>query len=282
MILNLGESKWLVKFFQVNRVRADLLLVEQGLAETRSRAQALILAGVVLNQHGHRIEKAGSMLSNDTVLRLQHEVLPYVSRGGVKLKAALDYFSIKLNDKVCLDVGASTGGFTDCALKSGAKKVYALDVGMNQLAWSLRNDSRVVVLEKTNIRTCSEKLIQEGCDFLCIDVSFISLLLVLESALRFTTTRVEVVALLKPQFEVGRQEVGKGGIVREPQARQRCVEQLHRFFWMQGLRKLKCTASPILGAKGNKEFLLYGAKINSIDPREENYQKLGYGTEFYI
>ena len=265
----------------VARIRADLLLVEQGLADTRSRAQALILAGVVLNQDGHRIEKAGTMLGHDTVLRLQNEVLPYVSRGGLKLKAALDAFNVTLIDKVCLDVGASTGGFTDCALKSGASKVYALDVGVNQLAWSLRNNPSVVVLEKTNIRTCAEQLIHESCHFLCIDVSFISLRLVLEHALRFCIPTVEVIALVKPQFEVGRQEVGKGGIVRDPHARQRCVEELHRFFWEEEVRGLKCIPSPILGAKGNKEFLLYGAKRTSIGLKDENYQKLHYDTDFY-
>jgi len=266
----------------MGKLRADLLLVEQGLAQTRTRAQSLILAGVVLDQDGHRVDKSGTMLKMETVLRLQNNPIPYVSRGGLKLKAALDTFTLDLRDKVCLDVGASTGGFTDCVLKSGARKVYALDVGVNQLAWALRNDSRVKVFEKTNIRTCSEDLISEPCDFLCIDVSFISLRLVLGNALRFTSPQAEIVALIKPQFEVGKGDVGKGGIVRDPEARQEVVEALHRYFWEQGLEALKCMASPILGAKGNKEFLIYGKRAARKDLGDKDYPKVDLGREFYL
>tara|TARA_Y100001934_G_C12326575_1_gene762899 strand:+ start:978 stop:1778 length:801 start_codon:yes stop_codon:yes gene_type:complete len=266
----------------MGKVRADVLVFEQGLADSRTRAQALILAGAVLDQDGHRIDKAGTLLSADTALRLQNDPLPYVSRGGLKLKAALDHFNISLKDKICLDVGASTGGFSDCALQAGARKIYALDVGVNQLAWSLRNDDRIEVFEKTNIRTCPGTLIENHCAFICIDVSFISLSLVLAPALRFAESEVEVVALIKPQFEAGKADVGKGGIVRDAGIRREVVSRIAEHFFAEGLGDLGCIASPILGAKGNKEFLIYGRRGQNIK-LSQNHPLIGeFDDEFFI
>lgn len=240
--------------------RADVLLVEQGLAETRTRAQALILAGAVVDAHAQRIDKPGAMLASSTVLRLKEQPLPYVSRGGLKLAAALQRFEVAVQGAICLDVGASTGGFTDCLLQAGAAKVYALDVGYGQLAWSLRQDPRVVVLERCNIRSAPDTLIAEPCGLMVIDVSFISLRLVLPPALRFTSADAQVVALVKPQFEVGRADIGKGGIVRDAQARQRALDEIYAEMGALGLGDLQSMESPIVGAKGNHEFLLSGRR----------------------
>ena len=266
----------------MGKVRADVLVFEQGLADSRNRAQALILAGAVLDQDGHRIDKAGTMLSSETVLRLQNDPLPYVSRGGLKLKAALDHFNVSLKDKICLDVGASTGGFSDCALQAGARKIYALDVGVNQLAWALRNDARVEVLEKTNIRTCPDTLLEAHCEFICIDVSFISLSLVLAPALRFGSPGVEVVALVKPQFEAGKADVGKGGIVRDTGVRRDVVTRVYEHFFREGLAGIGCIASPILGAKGNKEFLIYGRRGEKTKSSENDPLIPEFDDEFFI
>lgn len=241
-----------------SKVRADLLVVEQGLAPTRSKAQALILAGAVVTSDGTRIDKAGTALESHIQLRLKGEPMPYVSRGGLKLEAALDVFEVDPTGRICMDVGASTGGFTDCLLQRGAAKVYAVDVGSNQLAWSLRSDQRVISLEKTNIRTMPPEIIGESVSIIVADVSFISLELILAPSFALAQPGCEVVMLVKPQFEVGRADVGKGGIVRDEAARLGSLEKITSRFEDLGLQRVASIDSPICGAKGNREFLLYG------------------------
>jgi 23S rRNA (cytidine1920-2'-O)/16S rRNA (cytidine1409-2'-O)-methyltransferase len=245
--------------------RADVLVVEQGLAETRSRAQALILAGAIVvvttsataATQERRVDKAGEMLPADATLRLKGEPLPYVSRGGLKLAAALDHFAVNPLERTCLDIGASTGGFTDCLLQRGASRVYAVDVGYNQLAWQIRENPRVVVIERENIRTLDASRIPDPVSLTVIDVSFISLALVIPHAVKFMAPGAELVALVKPQFEVGRGDVGKGGIVRDATARTRALENVALMIAEQGFTASGTIDSPILGAKGNHEFLLH-------------------------
>jgi 23S rRNA (cytidine1920-2'-O)/16S rRNA (cytidine1409-2'-O)-methyltransferase len=238
--------------------RADVLVVERGLADTRSRAQALILAGAVMRGVDRVVDKPGDLLDEETELWLRSEPLPFVSRGGLKLQAALVDFGVDVTDLVCLDVGASTGGFTDCLLQRGARKVYAVDVGYGQIAWSLRQDPRVVVIERQNIRTMPQALVPEPCQLAVIDVSFISLKIVLPQSLRFLDKGARGVALVKPQFEVGRQDVGKGGIVRDDEARARALAEVSASAKELGLSAVRTMDSPIKGAKGNIEFLLVG------------------------
>lgn len=216
----------------------------------------MILAGQILDPDGHPIEKSGQAVATDSVLNLRGDPPRYVSRGGLKLEAALDAFNVDPLDKVALDVGASTGGFTDCLLQRYAKRVYALDVGYNQLAWSVRNDERVVVVERTNIRTATAEHVPESVDIIVFDVSFISLQLVIPPALTFAKRKVELVALVKPQFEVGKERVGKGGIVRDDAARAEAVEAIERLCQAQGLSVRGSMSSPITGAKGNREYLV--------------------------
>lgn len=242
------------------RRRADLLAVEQGLAPTRSRAQALILAGAVLCGPDRTVAKPGDLLDEATVLSLRGEPLPYVSRGGLKLAAALQAFALDVRGQVALDVGASTGGFTDCLLQHGARRVYAVDVGYGQLAWSLRQDERVVVIERHNIRSLPPELVPEPCEIAVIDVSFISLKIVVPATLPFLTPAAMLVALVKPQFEVGPAEVGKGGIVRDAAARARALSEVMDACARAGFAELRSIDSPIRGAKGNQEFLLCGRR----------------------
>ena len=242
----------------MKKVRADLLVVERGLAESRAKAQAMILAGQILTTDGSRIEKAGQLLPEDSPLHFKGARLKFVSRGGLKLEGALEHFATDVRDLVCLDVGASTGGFTDCLLQRGAAKVYALDVGYNQLDYRLRNDSRVLSMERFNVRHLSPDDLPELVDFICFDVSFISLELVLEPALRVAKAGTELIMLVKPQFEVGRENVGKGGIVRDVAAREAALERILDIAEAQGLEGLKTMESPITGTDGNVEFLLYG------------------------
>ncbi len=238
------------------RRRADLLVVEQGLADSRTRAQALILAGAILAGEGERVDKAGQLLDETTQLRLRGQPLPYVSRGGLKLQAALDEFAIDPEGEVCLDVGASSGGFTDCLLQRGARRVYGVDVGYGQMAWKVRSDPRVVVIERCNMRTIAPEAIPEECGIVVLDVSFISLKLVVPKALSFAATGARVVALVKPQFEVGPALVGKGGVVRDPAAREDALGNITDAFSQWGGRIIGSIESPIRGAKGNVEFLL--------------------------
>ncbi|ABA88308.1 rRNA methyltransferase, YqxC-related, putative [Syntrophotalea carbinolica DSM 2380] len=243
----------------VQKERLDKLLVVRGLAQSRERARALILAGQVVVGH-HTVDKAGAQVATDVSLRLKGEDIPYVSRGGLKLEKALDAFSVDVTGKVAMDVGASTGGFTDCLLQRGAARVYAVDVGYGQLAWSLRQDSRVVNLERTNIRHLQPQALPEKPSLAVIDASFISLDKVLPATLGLLTDQAEIVALIKPQFEVGRGAVGKGGVVRDASQHQAVVERIRQLSEQLGCQVLGVTESPILGPKGNREFLIYLSK----------------------
>ena len=242
-----------------SRVRIDCLLVEQGLVDSRQKAQAMLMAGRVIVD-GQRVEKPGQMFSRVVVPQLTGEGLRYVGRGGLKLEAALRQFSIDVAGQVCLDVGASTGGFTDCLLQAGAKKVYAVDVGVNQIDWRLRSDKRVVVREKVNARWLGCVDVPESVGFSCCDVSFISVTLILPALGRFIRPGSGLVVLAKPQFEVGKNLVGKGGIVDDPVTHYQVVEKVRSAMESIGLRVLPEIESPIRGAKGNREFLLYGSK----------------------
>jgi len=238
------------------KIRLDRLLVERGLVPARERARALILAGQVL-VNGTKVDKVGAMVPIEAAVILKTPDQPYVSRGGVKLAAAIDSFKINVTGTVALDVGASTGGFTDCLLQHGAARVYCVDVGYGQLAWRLRQDSRVVVLERTNIRHLPREAIPEEVDLAVVDVSFISLKLVLPQMLLFLRPGGLILALVKPQFEVGKGQVGKGGVVRDPQLQLKAVAEIQSFAQGLGLAVEGMIPSPILGPKGNQEYLLY-------------------------
>jgi 23S rRNA (cytidine1920-2'-O)/16S rRNA (cytidine1409-2'-O)-methyltransferase len=241
---------------RTGRVRADLALVERGLAPTREKARALILAGQVLD--GDRpVDKAGDLVAAQAALRLRGEPMPYVSRGGVKLAHALSTFGVDVKDLVVVDVGASTGGFTDCLLQGGARRVYCVDVGHGQLDWKIASDSRVVVIDRTNIRLMPPERIPERCALAVVDVSFISLRLVLPRLPALLCPGAAVVALVKPQFEVGRAKVGKGGIVRDEADRQHALDEVKAAAREQGYEVLGETTSPIKGGKGNVEFLIH-------------------------
>jgi 23S rRNA (cytidine1920-2'-O)/16S rRNA (cytidine1409-2'-O)-methyltransferase len=244
------------------KIRLDKLLVDRGLAASRERAQALILAGKVLVNE-QKVEKPGTQISYDVVLRLLGEDLKYVSRGGLKLERALEHWKIEVNGKVCLDVGASTGGFTDCLLQHGAARVIAVDTGYGQMDFKLRQDSRVCLLEKTNARLLTTDSIGESADLIVVDVAFISATLVLPPAVsavfpQNTEQRRgrQIIVLVKPQFEAGRDFVGKGGIVRDEAAQLAAVEKVKETLFGLGGSSLDVIDSPILGAEGNREFLL--------------------------
>jgi 23S rRNA (cytidine1920-2'-O)/16S rRNA (cytidine1409-2'-O)-methyltransferase len=240
---------------RANRQRADVALVERGLAPTRARAQAMILEGLV--RSGDRpVAKAGELIAEDTPLSVSGVDHPYVSRGGVKLAAALDAFAVDPSGLVCLDVGASTGGFTDCLLQRGAVRVWAVDVGYGQLAWALRTDPRVRLLERVNVRTLAREAITEPIDLAVIDVSFISLRLVLPRVAQLVRPGARVIALVKPQFEVGREHVGRGGIVRDPAERTRAVQEVTAAAEALGLHCVGTIPSPIEGRDGNQEYLI--------------------------
>lgn len=235
--------------------RADRLLVDRGLVSSRERARALIMAGeVVIGDH--KVDKPGQLVDVSLEIRIKEDI-PFVSRGGLKLQKALDHFAIDVTGLVAIDVGASTGGFTDCLLQRGAVKVFAVDVGYGQLAWKLRQDERVVSLEKTNIRYLEPAQLSELPDIAVIDASFISLDKVLPNTVRLVKPRGAVVALIKPQFEVGRGEVGKGGVVRDPEKHAAVIESVCALAENLQLKVLGVTESPITGPKGNREFLLF-------------------------
>ena len=233
--------------------RLDKLLVIRGLAETRARAQALVLAGQVFSG-GQRLEKSGQLVDADAPLSLK-ETLPFVGRGGLKLAAALDYFGIEVQGRTCLDIGASTGGFTDCMLQRGARRVVAVDVGYGQLDWSLRQDPRVDVREKINARYLSPEDFDCRFDLIVVDVSFISLTMILPVVPPLAVPSGVVIVLIKPQFEVGKGQVGKGGIVRDAETQARVVNEIVRFAERLGMQSRGSIESPILGAEGNREFL---------------------------
>lgn len=236
-----------------SKERLDKLLVERGLVETRAKAQSLILAGNVFSNQ-QRLEKAGQLVAIDAPISIK-EPMPFVGRGGLKLAAALDHFQIDVGGKICLDIGASTGGFTDCLLQRGARRVVAIDVGHGQLDWKLRQDVRVEVRENVNARYLQPADFNEPFDIAVADVSFISLTKILQVIPPLLCPEAIVVTLIKPQFEVGRDEVGKGGIVRDEAAQQRVVEEITGFAASIGLRLRAVIDSPILGADGNREFL---------------------------
>ena len=244
------------------KARLDKLLTDRGLVESCERARSLILAGKVFVQ-GQRIDKAGSMVFSDMEILIKGEDLPYVSRGGLKLEKALEEFMIDVKGMVVMDVGASTGGFTDCLLKKGAERVYAIDVGYGQLDWKLRRDKRVVVLEKRNIRYLKKEEIPEEIDLAVIDVSFISLTKVIPKVSEFLKNEGAIIALIKPQFEVAKGEVGKGGIVKNPEKHREVVLKISEFADTLSLSVKGTIESPILGQKGNREFLIYLVKSDS-------------------
>jgi 23S rRNA (cytidine1920-2'-O)/16S rRNA (cytidine1409-2'-O)-methyltransferase len=237
------------------RQRLDKLMVERGLAPSREKAQALIMAGQVV-VGDHAAQKAGQQVTAEVEIRIKGELMPYVSRGGLKLAKGLDVFGIQVAGRTAIDVGASTGGFTDCLLQQGALTVYAVDVGYGQLAWKLREDQRVVVLEKTNIRHLQPEQLDPRPDLAVIDASFISLNLVLPPTLALLKRPAEVVALVKPQFEVGKGAVGKGGIVRDPKQHEEVLARMEALAADLGAELLGICESPIQGADGNREFLM--------------------------
>ena len=243
----------------MNKERIDVLLVEKGFFESREKAKASIMAGVVYANE-QKIDKAGEEVSIDAKLEVRENICPYVSRGGLKLEKAVKFFGVNLKDKVCMDIGASTGGFTDCMLQNGAKKVFSVDVGYGQFAWKLRQDERVVCMERTNIRYVTDEQIGEKLDFASIDVSFISLTKVLPVAFNLLKDDGEVVALIKPQFEAGREQVGKKGVVRDSKVHKEVIAKIIAFSESIGFRVKNLSFSPIKGPEGNIEFLLYLGK----------------------
>ena len=242
--------------------RVDQLLVSRGLADSRSRAQALIMAGAVFSGE-RRIGKAGDMLAEDAPLEVRGKDHPWVSRGGIKLDHGLTHFGFDVSGAVALDVGSSTGGFTDVLLSRGAAKVYAVDVGTNQLAWKLRQDPRVIVHEQTNARSLDATILPEPVDIIVCDASFIALAKVLEAPLRLARTGAKLVALVKPQFEAGRAEIGKGGVVRDPLVHRRVCDAAADWVAGQGWQVIGTVESPITGPEGNVEFLLGAVKNGS-------------------
>lgn len=240
----------------VKKQRLDDLLVERELVEDRARAQARIMAGDVL-VNGQRVDKSGTLIRGDAALELKGETMPYVSRGGLKLEAALEAFGYDCTDKVVMDVGASTGGFTDCVLQRGAQRVYAIDVGYGLLAWKLQQDERVVCMDRVNIRTMTPDMIEERCDLAVIDCSFISLEQVLPNTLTFLKPTADVIALVKPQFEVAAEHVERGGVVRDAEYRQEAIESVVKFAGGLGLQMVNAIDCPVHGPAGNIEHLIW-------------------------
>lgn len=244
--------------------RLDILVFERGLAESREKAKAIIMAGQVYADN-QKADKCGASYDESVKLEVRGNVMPYVSRGGYKLEKAIKSFDLDLTGKIAMDIGASTGGFTDCMLQNGAKKVYSIDVGYGQLAWKLRNDERVVNLERTNMRKVTREQVPDPIDFFSVDVSFISLRLILPVARELTAENAQAVCLIKPQFEAGREKVGKKGVVRDPKVHEEVVEGIYNFCLDNGFDVLGLDYSPIKGPEGNIEYLIYLQK--SDDPR---------------
>lgn len=242
--------------------RLDVLLVNRGLAPSREKAKAMIMEGNVFVEN-QREDKAGSAFDTEVQIEIKGNTLKYVSRGGLKLEKAMTHFGVELQDKICMDIGASTGGFTDCMLQNGAKKVYAVDVGYGQFAWKLRQDERVVCMEKTNIRYVTPEDIQDRLDFASVDVSFISLTKVLGPARELLTEEGEMVCLIKPQFEAGREKVGKKGVVREKSVHEEVIHKVIDFAVSIGFVVLNLEYSPIKGPEGNIEYLVYIKKAET-------------------
>ena len=244
--------------------RLDILLVEKGLAESREKAKAIIMSGIVYVE-GEKEDKAGSTFTEDVQIEVRGKTLKYVSRGGLKLEKAIQVFPIVLDGMVCMDIGASTGGFTDCMLQNGASKVYSVDVGHGQLAWSLRNDDRVVCMEKTNIRYVKPEDIDELVRFASVDVSFISLSKVLPPMRDLMKENAGAVCLIKPQFEAGREKVGKKGVVREKSTHEEVIRNVLGFTLESGFDLLGLDYSPVKGPEGNIEYLMYIRKTDNDD-----------------
>ena len=239
-----------------NKTRLDVALVEKGLAESREKAKAIIMSGIVY-VNNQKSDKAGKDVSPDDTIEVRGKTLKYVSRGGLKLEKAMECFPISLEGKICMDVGASTGGFTDCMIMNGAVKVYSVDVGYGQLAWKLRNDERVVCMEKTNIRYVTPEDIADKIDFSSIDVSFISLTKVLLPVKNLLTDDGQIVCLIKPQFEAGREKVGKHGVVRDKAVHIEVIEMVINYAISIGFEILNLEFSPVKGPEGNIEYLLH-------------------------
>jgi len=244
----------------LKKERLDVLLVNKGFFQSREKARASIMAGVVY-VNGERTDKPGAKFDENVDIEVKENPIPYVSRGGLKIEKAIDFFKIDMNGKTALDVGASTGGFTDCMLKKGASKVVAIDVGYGQLAWELRQDERVICMERTNIRYVKPEDIGFAADFASIDVSFISLKKVLPVVRNLLKEDGEIVCLVKPQFEAGREKVGKHGVVREPETHKEVVEDIASFALENGFSIRGITYSPVKGPEGNIEYLLYISKL---------------------
>lgn len=236
--------------------RLDVLVVKHGIANSREKAKAMIMSGDIF-VNGQREDKAGSMFRDDSTVELKGKPMKYVSRGGLKLEKALLEFEIVLEDKICMDIGASTGGFTDCMLQNGAKKVFSVDVGYGQFAWKLRQDERVVCMEKTNIRYVTPEQIGELLDFASVDVSFISLTKVLPAAKMLMNDGGELICLIKPQFEAGREKVGKKGVVREPETHLEVIQKIIDFSIEHDFSVCHLSFSPIKGPEGNIEYLIH-------------------------
>lgn len=246
------------------KIRLDQYLVDNGLVQSRERAKALIMAGVVFVDE-QKVDKAGEKINADAKVEVRGKDIGYVSRGGLKLEKAMQSFPITPNGKVCMDIGASTGGFTDCMLQNGAKKVYAVDVGYGQLAWSLRTDERVVNMERTNIRHVEREMLDDTIEFFSVDVSFISLKHIFPVAQRITTENAVGVCLVKPQFEAGKEKVGKHGVVREPATHREVILNAMGFAAENGFTVKGIDFSPVKGPEGNIEYLMYVEK--SADPQ---------------
>ena len=236
--------------------RLDILVYEKGFAESREKAKAIIMAGQVYVDN-QKADKCGTSYDENADIEVRGNVLKYVSRGGLKLEKAINNFDLDLKDKITMDIGASTGGFTDCMLQNGAKKVYSIDVGYGQLAWKLRTDDRVVNLERTNMRKVTREQVPDEIDFFSVDVSFISLRLILPVARELTAENGEAVCLIKPQFEAGREKVGKKGVVRDPAVHAEVVQSIYDFALQNGFDVLDLDFSPIKGPEGNIEYLIH-------------------------
>lgn len=263
-----------------NKTRLDVLLTQQGMAESRQKAQAIIMSGVVF-VNGQRADKPGMAIANDASIEVRGHVMPYVSRGGWKLEKAIKIFPITLKGKVCADIGASTGGFTDCMLQNGAKKVYAVDVGYGQLDWRLRNDPRVVCMERTNARYLTREQIPDELEFASIDVSFISLSLIFPALYQLLSQHGEIACLIKPQFEAGREKVGKKGVVRDKAVHLEVLDHFLKHAKANNFTVLGITYSPIRGPEGNIEYLGYlkkgageDAEVNLADIVEQSHSVL--------
>lgn len=264
-----------------NKERLDLLLVSKNLAQSREKAKALIMSGKVYVDN-QKADKAGTLYKEDSKIEVRKDEIEFVSRGGLKLNKAILSFNIDLKDKVAMDIGASTGGFTDCMLQNGAKKVYSVDVGYGQLAWKLRNDKRVVNLERTNIRYIDESLILEKLDFVSVDVSFISLKLVLPVAKNLMKDFAKGVCLIKPQFEAGRDKIGKNGVVRDKKVHEEVIENVFAFTNDLEFKILDLDFSPVKGPKGNIEYLMYVEKMKSCESKESHKEETTDDSEILV